>query len=186
MPRGLAVAAVIVVIGTLVGGCRLNPEPPPLQSASSSPSPSPTASPSAAAPTLPAKAKGTSEAAAKAFVRHWIAVLNYAGPSGDHKALRELSAERCVACSAISDFIRDVHLNGGEIAGQGWVPRRVKVVSSTAEFTVVDVWTLVQNQTVKPSAASTSEVFTGGRRLKTFWVEPHDSNWRITRLDQPR
>jgi hypothetical protein len=70
MPRGLAVAAVIVVIGTLVGGCRSNPEPPPLQSASSSPSPSPTASPSVAPPTLPAKAKGTSEAAAKAFVRH--------------------------------------------------------------------------------------------------------------------
>jgi hypothetical protein len=139
-----------------------------------------------AAPTLPAKAKGTSEAAAKAFVRHWINVLNHAGPSGNHTALRNLSTEQCAACTAIADFIRDVHADGGKIEGEGWLPQRIQVVTSGDGDVVVDVWTLVQDQTVQPSAASTLEVFSGGRRLKTFWLQPYDSTWRVARLDQPR
>jgi hypothetical protein len=120
MPRGLAVAAVITIIGTLASGCQSNPEPPPLQSASSSPPPSPTASASAAAPTLPAKAKGTSEAAAKAFVRHYIETVNYAMRTGETAYLSRLARPGCTTCNAIVARIDEVYDAGGRLEGRGW------------------------------------------------------------------
>jgi hypothetical protein len=59
-------------------------------------SPSPAATP----PTLPAAAEGTSPRAAKAFVRHWVATMNYATATGDTAPLLELSSESCASCES--------------------------------------------------------------------------------------
>ncbi|MFZ5847623.1 MAG: DUF6318 family protein [Actinomycetota bacterium] len=177
-----------MALGVLIGGlsgCNSNPEPPPLESASAAPSATPT--PSAVPPELPAEAKGASKAAAKAFVRHWIDVLNYAGPAGQPEPIRAISAGECSACHAIADFIDSVAAADGEIAGQGWDLKTMSFVSFTpGRSAVIDVVTVVHPQEVRTSASATPERYPGGKRLKTFWLEVRDSDWALVRLDQPQ
>lgn len=186
VPRRVSVA-VALALGVLVAaGCQSNPKPPPLETASKSTSPSPSASPTEAAPTLPPEAMGTSEAAAKAFVRHWVEVLNYAGPAGDTEALRRLSAPDCAACTAIAKFIEEVKGAGGDIQGEGWTVRSAEVVSKRSGRTaVLDVQTVVHEQHVRTSRTADMKTFRGGKRLKTFWLRAQGSSWIVTRLDQP-
>ena len=77
----------------LVGACSSNPEPAPLprsstpvETTSGAPSPvsDPTPTPEGP-PTLPAAARGKGPRSAKAFVRYYIAALNYAAASGDRQ-----------------------------------------------------------------------------------------------------
>jgi hypothetical protein len=184
--NGSRAAIAALVLGLVIAGCQSNPEPPPLDrtSASSSltPSPSPTDSP----PPLPHAARGTSEASAKAFVRHWIDALNYAGPSADVRQLRELSAPDCTACEAIGDFIAQVQSDGGVIRGAGWKVLSLEVVSSAPDSTVVDAHVKVAPQHVRQSRSSKLRTFPGGIRLKTFWLRADGSSWKVTRLDQPQ
>jgi hypothetical protein len=184
--RGSAALLVSVAFGaSALAGCQGNPAPPPLASTSTSPTPSP--SPTTAAPTLPVEAQGTSKAAAKAFVRHYIDVLNYAGPTGDHDAIRQLSDSECAACTAIADFIEQVKTRGGQIDGEGWTVREVKVVSlNPGRSATIDVLTWVNVQEVRASEQSGVQRFPGGRRLKTFWLASSDATWVVTRLDQPQ
>ena len=182
--RALAAALALALAATL-SGCQSNPEPPPLERAATSPSPAP--SPTLAALTLPPEARGTSKAAAKAFVRHWVDVLNYAGPSGDTQALRELSYEDCAACSAIADFIDEVHEAGGEISGEGWEVQTAQVVSGErGRDVVVDAQVRVHPQQVRIARHGRTKSFDGGNRLKTFWLSAKAGSWAVARLDQPR
>jgi hypothetical protein len=136
---------------------------------------------------MPDEAKGTSAASAKAFVRHWIETLNYAGPAADPKPVRRLSSEKCSACSAIFDFIDEVAAQGGSIAGEGWGVTSIDVVSQSAgSAVVIDAVVNVRPQTVQTSTASEATTFPGGRRTKTFWLERSAGSWQVVRLDQPQ
>ncbi|MEO5710277.1 MAG: DUF6318 family protein, partial [Nocardioidaceae bacterium] len=152
-------------------------------SITSTPSAAPSATPTA--PELPAAAKGTSAASAKAFVRHWIEVLNYSGPAGDSNPLREISASDCVDCDAISDYIDKVYRSGGSIDGSGWAVRQVRVVDRPgARSLLLDVLVNVGQQEVVTAKGKPATRFKGGRRLKTFLVEQQSDGWRVARLDQ--
>lgn len=177
----------MMVVALLLAACQGNPEPPPLDGTPTSPSPSRTTSPTVAAPSLPPEAEGTSPTAAKAFVRHWIEVLNYAGPAGDAQALRRLSARQCAACSAIIQLIENVESHEGEISGDGWRLLQLKVVSSggASGEVIIDATVDVEPQEIRPSINAEAETFPGGQRLKTFWVRPRNGSWVVTRLDQP-
>ena len=181
--RAASVPVGLLLATTALAGCRSNPEPPPLDTSSkaTSPSPSPTDTP----PPMPAAARGTSEASAKAFVRHWVDVLNYAGPRGDDQAIRRLSSDGCDACSAIADFIAQVDASGGSIRGQGWTLLRVHIVSIARASAVVDARTLVHKQRVQMGPGATPRNFRGGIRLKTFWLSAQGTRWQVVRLDQP-
>ena len=75
MRRRTVLAGAVTPLVLVLAGCGSdNPKPAPPETSSASPS----ASPSVVAPTMPAEAKGTGPEAAKAFVRHYIASLNYA------------------------------------------------------------------------------------------------------------
>jgi len=137
------------------------------------------------APTLPDEAKGSDEAAAKAFVRHYIDVLNYAGPAGDPEPLRHLSDPNCAACVAIADLVAEVHEAGGDIEGRGWSVRTVTVVAHKPRRAVLDARILVHPQRVRTSSTSAVNTFKGGPRLKTFWLSRNETSWVVTRLDQP-
>jgi hypothetical protein len=180
--RALAGAILCALVAS---GCQSNPEPPPLERTAESGTPSPTASPAEAAPTHPAQAKGTNEAAAKAFVRHWIDVLNYSGPAGDPEPLRRLSDPNCAACVAIADLIGEVHEAGGDIDGRGWSVRTVTVVAHRPRRAVVDARILVHPQRLRTSSTSAVKTYKGGPRLKTFWLSRNGSSWVVMRLDQP-
>lgn len=171
-----------------VTGCSSNPSPAPLPSRSPSASaPSEATSPEPTPPTMPAVAQGTSEKSAKAFVRYYIAALNFAGPYGETEELKRLSSRSCTACSAIIELIAEVHENGGYIRGEGWTVRSVETVTfDDAMGRVLDAFVRVHPQEIRTSASGEPSKFEGGRRLKTFWLAKRGDDWVVTRLEQPQ
>ena len=178
-------AAVAVGVTLVVAGCTdgSSPKPSPLPSPSASSS---SAAPSLSAPAMPAEAKGTSAASAKAFVRYWIETLNFAGLSGDTARLRESSAQECAACTGIAEFIDRVYSRGGSISGDGWGIRQIRLVDrGPGRGMTVDALVDVKPQEVVKRKGGKAQNFSGGRRLKTFFVTPRQNSWHVARLDQP-
>jgi hypothetical protein len=192
MPRTACTLAVTAVaLAGLLSGCSQEAaQPRPLPSPTLSPNPSPSASASATArpvpPTLPAAARGTSAASAEAFVRHWIAVLNYSAKSGDSGALQGVSAPDCVQCNAIVALIKEVRRGGGVIWGKGWnVQGVVQNASRPGNLRALDVMVFVNQQVVIDKQGGRPQRFEGGLRHKKFAVSQQNGSWLVSRLDQP-
>ena len=116
--RALMETAAALALVVALAGCGSNnpkPAPAPTKSASTSPSPS-----GEVAPTMPPEAKGTDEAAAKAFVRHYLTVFSYAARTGDIADMRLLSASECKACSRLISSISHTYGAGGHADGKGY------------------------------------------------------------------
>lgn len=181
VPRRASLLAAALLLGAgAVAGCQSNPKPPPLDSTAKSISPSPTPSPTQAAPTLPADAKGTSKAAAKAFVRHYISLVNHAATTGDTAALRAASDPRCASCNAVIERVESVYSAGGSIAGDGW-----RVVSLTAvpaqppQRPRLDVGLIMSPQKVVARKGARETGFKGGRLPATFSLAWQGRQWRV-------
>jgi len=174
---GLGVLAVMMLTG-----CQANPKPPPLETGDSS-SATPTPSPTAAAPTLPAEAKGTSEAAAKAFVRHYFEVINHAAASGDANALEELSEPKCASCSAIRENIDEIYSAGGEIRSEGWTLLGIRVIQADRGSAVASLDVKLEPETVVRSSGGESAQNQGSRQPMTIFLSADSGSWRVTRLD---
>ena len=116
------------------------------EGASEAPSSSPStpvvsSSSEAAVPVLPDEARGDDDAAAVAFVEHWVELVNYALRTGDTAPARE-SAPQCSTCDAVLDDIESTF--GEQEPGQ---------------------WALTEIETYEPrdeDAASTDVVVVGG------------------------
>ncbi len=91
------------------------PAPAPTKSASASSSPS-----GEVAPTLPPEARGTDEAAAKAFVRHYFALLSYAARTGKVTQLKAAASSKCRSCSRVTSKIVQIYNAGGRLTGHGY------------------------------------------------------------------
>jgi len=74
---------------------------------------------------LPALAKEQSTAGAKAFVRFYIAVLNYSWTELQSRFLTAASADDCGVCQLISRRIDATNLRGGYQIDGEWSPRRI-------------------------------------------------------------
>ncbi|WZH52890.1 MAG: DUF6318 family protein [Nocardioides alkalitolerans] len=89
------------------------------EGASEAPSSSPSSpvvssSSEAAVPVLPDEARGDDDAAAVAFVEHWVELVNYAIATGDTAPARATSPD-CEACGVLLDYIA-----GSERLGEGF------------------------------------------------------------------
>lgn len=178
--RLLALALVLATTGLV--GCQSNPVPPPLDAASASPSP--TSSPSESAPTMPAAAKGTTEAAAKAFVRHYVASVNFAMRTGDTRGLSGLAAVGCATCGAIVNRIDEVYGSGGHLQGDGW-----KVVTLTyikpggRDTALVAAGIEIAPQTAHLSSTDAPSHSPSSRGNLDFFLRNAASGWRVHRLE---
>lgn len=134
---------------------------------------------------MPAEATGTSPAAAKAFVRHWIASLNYASSTGDTTAVQALSAPDCESCTASFERIAAVYANGGSIRSDGWRVRTMQLVpgQSTNE-PMIDVGIRLTPQVVVEKRGSEPQEFDGGQLPMTFTLSRDFDSWRVTRLER--
>ena len=180
--RTRRVVALLACLAVLTG-CDSNPSPAPLPSESPSPSsssPSPTATP----PTLPAAAKGTSEAAAKAFVRYWIDTLNYAGETGDTSGLRRVSSPECKSCVGIADKIDRVYEQAGYVRGDGWVIRSMAPVSGQSRARpILQIGMFLSEQDLLERAGGEVQHFDGGKQLMVFRLWNND-RWVVTEIEQ--
>jgi hypothetical protein len=180
--RSAALLAAFAAGALALAGCQANPAPPPLASASTSPKPSP--SPATAAPTLPAEAQGTSKAAAKAFVRHWIDVLNYAMSTGDTAGLVELADRSCSTCEAIADRIEDVYAGGGHLEGTGWRIRTLSYLEGeNSKSPLVSAGIEIAPQAAYASAEATPSQSPRSRGHLDFSLDWRPTGWKVLRLE---
>lgn len=149
--RGLAGAAVGVLIAVLTGCSSEDPPPssaPPLSSSgtsqapTTSASPTPTAVTEAGPPVLPAQAQQLTPGGAAAFVRYWYDVLLYSEQVMDSAPLRALDDGSCLSCDNFSDTIDSVaadgnRLEGGEVTVLNAEPSGVQSDGSTTVNTLV-------------------------------------------------
>jgi hypothetical protein len=104
-------------------GCS-DDSPGPKASAGTTPataSPSPTAT----APAMPSTASASTFKGSEAFARHWFATVSYAIQTGDTRALKQLAAPECLACSELDKAIHHIYDNGARNEGGSWTVRRI-------------------------------------------------------------
>jgi hypothetical protein len=113
--------------------------------------PTPTGSASIAKPAPAPEVSSDGVEGAKAFVRYYSELLNYAYATGDSRELRRLSSDACLACQRSINAIRHIYEAGGRAEG-GWFtvlsieaigadpgPRvRLTVTRSGTEFKTLD------------------------------------------------
>ena len=174
-----ALLAFFAATALLVSGCGGSPEPKPLpkpsgSATSSSPSP----------PVMPATAKEKSKRGAGLFVRHYVAVLNYAGSTGETSDLEALSAKSCVKCRALVEGIQRVYRNGGSITGGGWHISKVRHYGFDGDVYLLDVIIQSDPQTMRPSASASPQEFPGAsNRLRAFVLSRSAASWQVAEID---
>lgn len=174
-----------IVLGLMLVGCNSNPEPAPLptEGVTSSATTTPTQSPTP--PTMPAEAEGTNKAAAKAFVRHYIDLVNHAMATGDVEPLRRSSAPSCSSCEAVIENIDGLYGAGGRLEGEGWEVTALQLVSRQgASRPIVQAGIMVHPQRRIAHQEAVPEHFDGGRNLMTFFLKRSAQVWAVTKWDQ--
>lgn len=86
----------------------------------SAPTSSATQEPPAQPPEMPALAEEKSPAGAKAFVKYYMAVLNYSWHAGSATLARRFSTPDCIACRGIARSIDQMARSGGYYRGGEW------------------------------------------------------------------
>lgn len=181
-PLARAVGLLLPVVLLVLAGCGGSPEPRPLSDPT--PSPSATASPTPTPPAMPAAARKKTQAGAIAFARGFIATLNFAGATGDTKALRRLYIDVCSRCEAIADGIEETYLAGGYFEGGAWQPNRFKLYGIENGVAVLDAIVDYEAQTwVKTSGADPIKFKASKNNLKAFNLRWQEDTWRVSALD---
>jgi hypothetical protein len=166
----------------LVGACQANPEPSPFagpESTAPAATP-PSASPTATPPELPRAATGTDRAAAKAFVRHYIDLVNHAMATGDVAPVVEASGQACESCEAVVDRVQEVYEQGGSIESQGWKITVISPVPGQPKLSpMFDLGLRLTPQRVFVDATAEPRRFDGGKLPATFLLTRHDGGWVV-------
>jgi hypothetical protein len=146
--RLAVVAAALALASPVLAGCSDDPPTaaPPPTAASSSPTGS-SGTPSGP-PALPAAAKGTTPAAAKAFVRYYVDLINYGLETLDAKPLRTASSETCDFCAGIAKALDRSRRLDRSYEGGRWHLRKISIVPGSSA-TKVATQVVVDAQTIK-------------------------------------
>ncbi len=176
-----------VALALALGACSAdNPAPKPL--ASSTPTASPTATASATPsgpPPLPAAARGTSRAAAVAFVRHWIDTLNYSAATLDTRALAAMSSTDCESCQSVIQNLGKLRRSGGSMTGFNWRLIEPQVVDPTRRAMKVQGALQSTPHRVRSKAGARPTRFAGTSSFLTFSLVQSDGRWRVAQIDRP-
>jgi len=180
------VAALALLVGVGTAACTepaAKPKPLPSPSSSSvADSPAPSASPSP--PSMPAKARGLGNDAAKAFARHYVALINYSSRTGRTGELTAISGSRCLSCKAIAGTIRDVYSAGGRIESRGWRLHALSVVpEQPIRHPILELGITQSPERVRRTANGPVKHFKGGRQPMTMYLRRTGGAWLVDRLD---
>src|SRR5688572_7410815 len=88
-------------------------------------------------PTEPPEAGDRTEAGAEAFVKHWVATLNYAAATGETAEFSLLATAACNSCKEIAGLIDSTYERGGYIRSRGWSVLDVPSIERAGATTVV-------------------------------------------------
>ena len=179
----------LVTAAAVATGCQSDnapvPAPAPTKSTTlESPTPeSPTRSPTPTPPALPDEAKGSGRGAAKAFVLHFIDLVNYAGTTGDVAALRRAAGQGCQSCNELIHTFVKTYAAGGFYHTRGWRPVTVfvaptgtptKWTAATEVRTSPVRWKV--SATARPTSAEADDL------SLRFEIERQEQRWVISRM----
>ena len=173
---GTALIAMTLAFAAGCGGSNPSPSPSP------TPQPSPTATATGkVAPPLPPAATAHTKAGAIAFVRHYVAMFNYAQSTGDTRSLRRLGLRDCISCTDVADAIDKVYRAGGSARGGELAISRAEAVRSANKLIEVDIAGNFSASTVVASSGATPEHRKGDKTVASFYVRFHNSAWKVAR-----
>jgi hypothetical protein len=172
MPRQLIGAVVLLLV---LAGCGGDPvaHPSPTVSTPTSTAPTP--------PAMPDAAKANTKGGAIAFVRFYIATLNFALASGDVSSLHAQATTNCASCVDVEKGLEDIYNSGATISGGLWViDHFVDVRPNEA----IKGWTLTalvryDKQTVVRKPPETSKSTNEGTHIVSFRVSNRDGDWKV-------
>ena len=134
---------------------------------------------------MPAEAKGTSQKSAKAFVRYYIDVLNFATATGDTGTALRLSSPNCDSCSGMLDKIQDVYSQGGYFRGEGWTVTDIKYQPLQSDVKpILTIGIQLADQDMLEHADGKVKHFEGGPNRLTLHLASKRSRWLVTQLDR--
>ena len=167
----LAVVAALVLTGC---GDSADPASPPRASPTSTSSPS-----VSAAPSLPPAAAAHTKAGAIAFVRHYIALINYSQATGDVTALDRVEATNCSSCRSVRKQLTKMYRAGGWIRGGQLQVVKVQALrgATTGSFNV-DVAVRSRPERVREADGQMHRI-PGGGNIITVIVHPRNSGWVV-------
>lgn len=178
MLRYAAAAVTSLLLLLTVGGCGGDDAPAP-KSEPSRTATTPAATHSPTPPTLPAAAKKNTKAGAKAFVRHYIGIFNYAERTGDTAALHKLEARGCKSCKRVRQSINEIYASGGYVKGGRWIVSSLHSLRQPGRGWVIDVLGRFEPSTVFPGGSAKPRHSRGGKAPSSFFVS-YDGAWRVT------
>jgi hypothetical protein len=180
-----AILALACLGAVLITGCTSNPE-------ASHPSPQPTTpaasttatratTPPAGPPERPAAAEGLTLAAAEAFYRHYVDLMNYASQTGDTAPLLAASESGCERCKEYADFVAKINEANGGLSGD--YRERVKEVSELVRgssgrvggsaLVSVGAYTTKESPSAKPIVSKAASY------TEQIALSPSGANWAM-------
>ena len=150
-----------------------------------SPAPKPYAGPSKSAtptgaPSMPAAAKGTTAASAKAFVAYYMNVLSYAASTGTTAQLQALASVDCAVCKKLTANIARTYEAGGKNVGKGYESEVFSVTSKNSEDGLTLEGTVsIFPQVSYPSATASPSRSKGGPAKSRITLERIKDEWRL-------
>lgn len=177
----LVPGACAVVAALMIGGCD-DSEPDDQTESTTSTSGSPSASASKG-PSMPAKATESDSNGAKAYVDHYIDIINYAADTGDTEQLRA-AAKDCEYCQQFPAIYDDMYSNGGSFDGKPYELKGIEVEDGSSTVRAV--------ATVETRRAATFQMAKDAKRQKPesqtlrwrFELRPTDDGWQIVGMDE--
>jgi hypothetical protein len=187
-------AATAVLLGAALSACTDDAAAPkPLSSPSSSadPSPSgsgstsvgPTASATPSPPAMPREARGTSDKAAEAFARHYVALINYAMRSGDTSVIKRWAMSSCSTCLALAHSIDDLYRSKGHTKGGGWkILGSERSTRKSGDRTYVQFQIRITEQTIYETPGAKPSTSGSGKGRLEFELRSSSDLWEVRRL----
>ncbi len=172
MRRSLALAIAGLLCGTAVSACS-EEEPaasPTVSSAASSTSPATRSQPTESTnpkeptttepqtdpvkPVLPEAAKEQSQAGARAFIQHYVEVLNYSYARTRAGPLRAVSSPSCTVCQYLFQDLNEMNRRKGQQVGGEWA---ITQIEPLAEHTATSTTFIVGIEIARGYSAETAK-----------------------------
>jgi hypothetical protein len=186
MRRAIGAAVTSAVCCLALGSCSSQAgTATPARDSTSSPrtaSVSPDTSRRPTEPVMPALAKQHSTAGAKAFIRHYIAVINYAFARTDPSPLLRISASDCASCKQLIAISARLERNGGEQVGGEWSATTIRSSARDGDNRYFIVDAQVAHGFSRGKASGPKHVIKSHRieaQLQLVW---HSSHWLLVDL----
>lgn len=197
--RTAAALTVATVLGVSLAGCNNNDSDDPpdsglpsgtevTESTPTTPAtePTPTEATGPTPPELPEAATRHTKAGAKAFVRFYLRLLNYATHTGDVEPLRLNSTNTCTGCSDDAEFYEKLYKRGGWARG---LVRSLSRVVAMSPAQPEDVYVGVEIRRTRgvyklSGGSKTKTLPKESSRLDFYLVQSRD-HWKMGRVERP-